>query len=509
MKKIVLAYFLSFTSIICLSQTRVLTYPFEFDKAFTTRNDSYFLEDPTNSTFSFVLRNNGNVEYAQLDKSFNVVAKFDVPTKNTVFEKGLQEYLGGTSSNGIFHYVYKISTRKIIGFGKPVTEKYFIENVDFVKKTVTSSELFDLQKDEDLLISFSEANKYYSIASNDKTNELIIYGIDDKGKAFTKNCSFPLQEYGTKSHTLSEYLHGIKLIKVNEEVGVETTSSHSKLFSFSDKLVFVINRFDNPTHIVTLNTTSFKPIQKLIKHAPTAIDLDSKDEVYCSSYIFNDILASLYTSKKSIKIVAYNLLTGKALKQYEICETCPFNDFALAPTKVERRGKKIDESLVENPKKIVKEFYKGAEGLAVRKTKEGNLVITAGTFDFLPVSNGFSSSSYQTSIGTPMSAGSGNSTQLSGTNMFVSYVPGHPTSTSGIANFYKSTYFKLLLDPVNFNIVKGDAGKSEAEQIKNYIDEVSKKARATNQFSMDNKQFYAYYDKDLKAYVVDEILIAK
>jgi hypothetical protein len=508
MKKLLLLSFTSFISIVCISQTRLLTYPFEFDKTFTTRNDSYFLEDPTSSTFSFVLRNNGEVQYVQLDKNFNILAKFDVPAKNTVFEKGLQEYFGGTSSNGIFHYVYKISTRKIIGFGKPVTEKYFIENVDFVKKTVTSSELFDLQKDEDLLISFSEANKYYSIAVNDKTNELIIYGIDDKGKAFTKNCAFPLQEYGTKSHTLSEYLHGIKLIKVNEEVGVETTSSHSKLFSFADKLVFVINRFDNPTHIVTLNTTTnFKPIQKFVKHAPLVLDLDSKDDVYCSSYIFNDIVASLYTSKKRTKIALYSLLTNKLLKQYEICESCPFSEFALAPTRVERRGKKIDESLVENPKKIVKEFYKGAEGLAVRKTKEGNLVITAGTFDFLPVGNGFSSSSYQTSIGSPISAGSGNSTQLSGTNMFVSYVPGHPTTTSGIANFYKSTYFKLLLDPVSFNTVKGDAGKSETEQIKNYIDEVSKKARATNQFSMDGKQFYAYYEKDLKAYVVDEILI--
>ena len=46
-----------------------------------------------------------------------------------------------------------------------------------------------------------------------------------------------------------------------------------------------------------------------------------------------------------------------------------------------------------------------------------------------------------------------------------------------------------------------------SDQIKDYIELIGQKVKATNQFSIGNREFYGYYDRDARAYVVDEIRI--
>jgi hypothetical protein len=92
---------------------------------------------------------------------------------------------------------------------------------------------------------------------------------------------------------------------------------------------------------------------------------------------------------------------------------------------------------------------------------------------------------------------------------YANYIPGTPIYTTGIANYYKSTSFKLILDPGNLNITKGKLPPSVNDQIKDYMDEADSKRSARKQFFIGDKQYYGYYDKKAEVYIIENIPISK
>ena len=83
--------------------------------------------------------------------------------------------------------------------------------------------------------------------------------------------------------------------------------------------------------------------------------------------------------------------------------------------------------------------------------------------------------------------------------------PGYPSYTSTSARYYTTTYFKMLLDPTTLKTVHGRVPRPVADQIKDYIDDTDKKAKATNQFAIGKNQYYGYYDRDMQEYVIEQI----
>ena len=87
------------------------------------------------------------------------------------------------------------------------------------------------------------------------------------------------------------------------------------------------------------------------------------------------------------------------------------------------------------------------------------------------------------------------------------YRPGTPGYTTTNARYYNTTSFKVLLDPKSFKNVRGRVPIPVPDQIKDYMEGVDSKAKATNQFSIGNNQYYGYYDRDAHNYVVEQIKI--
>jgi hypothetical protein len=63
----------------------------------------------------------------------------------------------------------------------------------------------------------------------------------------------------------------------------------------------------------------------------------------------------------------------------------------------------------------------------------------------------------------------------------------------------------MLLDPATLKVTKGRTPRPLADQIKDYIDETDKKAKATNQFAIGKNQYYGFYDRDAQEYVIEQI----
>ncbi|HEV7621185.1 MAG TPA: hypothetical protein VGO09_05610, partial [Flavisolibacter sp.] len=209
-------------------------------------------------------------------------------------------------------------------------------------------------------------------------------------------------------------------------------------------------------------------------------------------------------------IAVHDLSTSTLLNKFEITEESGTNLFAKAPVTERRLGKKVNEKDVDDIKKLIKALTKGTEGIMVSENKLGKLIVTVGTYDFIPLSHGgggsWAGGFQQTQMtGSPNLASTGSTVYTWNPNMY--YRPGLPGYSTTSARYYNTTYFKILLDPSTLKVARGSVPEPMSEQIKDYIETIDIKSKATNQFSIGKDQYYGYYDRDTKSYIIDQVRI--
>ena len=488
------------------AQKKVLSYPFEFEKSFLARGDydTYFLDDPSNNTFSLVFKDNKKVEYVLLDQNFKTVSKISSDKDASVFsEKNLKDCTGGTTNGHQYHFIYPQSDNS-----------YVMETADFDAKTINHKKIIDIPKEEKSLIAFSDNNMFYAFTTNKKAGTLNLSVVNAAGELTQKSLSFPIPEEASKSRDkLDEYLGLVKVMKGGEYPDLSNSVHFAKLFTQPNKLTFVINDGDNPAHIVSISLPDLTLQEKKIDYA-ALIPQDEKGKVYISSFLKGDRLFSLVLNKKSIRIVVNEVNSGALLGKIEINDDAALDMFADGPIAERRYGKKTNTKEVTDVKKLIKAFNRGTEGLMVSENKAGQLILTVGTYDLIPLNTGGSSGSYTggwqqgTVRSTPDISNHGATySSVSSWNPNMYYRPGSPGYTTTNARYYNTTSFKILLDPKSFKNVRGRVPVSVPDQIKDYMEVVDSKAKATNQFSIGNSQYYGYYDKDAHNYVVEQIRI--
>ncbi|MGC4036221.1 MAG: hypothetical protein QM764_09680 [Chitinophagaceae bacterium] len=495
------------------AQKKVASYPFEFNKGFLAKKnyESFFLPEPANKYFILVLRDNEKADYILYNDELKKLTSFSPADglKSTVFNFDDQEYLGGTAARGIFHFVYKVTDKRFLG--KRIY--YYVENVDPVNKTVSSRELFTIPEEEKLMISFGNFGEYYSITANDETNELVFYGINSAGESFVKRVKIAVPVTAKKKR-LSDYLDDIKLFTIgkDEDPELESATEKVKIFHSPQRLTIVTNEDDDPTQVIMVNTSDYSVTQKSIDHSP--LTKDEKGQSYVNSFLFDNNIYSLVLNKKNIRIAIYNATTGQLLKTHEINTETDMNTFAEAPVTETRTGNRLaDEKDVDNIKKLIKALDKGTEAIMLNKERNGNVVMTIGTYDKIKVHSGGSGPTYyQQSYYSSAPDPSGYNTRVG--NMYevskTVYVPGNPVSMRYGANFYKSTHFKLLVDPRTLNLINGGTVSSPLnDMIKDYMNRVGRKAYACNQFMIGGKEYFGYYNRDEKIYYIEEIFLKK
>ena len=496
------------SGLVSLSQKSVLRYPVEFAKGTFQRKDydSYYLNDPTSQNSLLILKDNKKAEYLLLDKNLKLASKFSPSDglSSTVF-KLQEEYIGGTAGNGKNHFAYAVLDGR-----KP--DGIYVETVDPVSKTVSNKKMFDIPKDEKAITTFSNYGKFFSITANNNSGELMFYGMNADGKDFTKSVKVNIPE-ASKKKKLSEYLEDLKVINEDEEAGLESATEKVKLFYSPGKISIIINESDNPSHILNINTETFSLDEKLIDHS--SMTKDEKGKSYVTSFLKDDKLFTLILNKKDIKIVVYNAADRSVINTHQISDNTDLNVFAISPTEEERMGSRMKEKNIDNVNKLIKALTKGSEGLTVRSNNANQYVLNIGTYDPIRVQTGSTGGHWAqtSSINTANpSSSTGSPGSVNSTPNYIrsqTYVPGNPIYTTALANFYKSTHFTLLVDNKSLKIVKGRVPLSVNSQIKDYLSDVNPKAEAKNQFKINDKQYFGYYDREMKMYMIEEIIIRR
>jgi hypothetical protein len=175
-------------------------------------------------------------------------------------------------------------------------------------------------------------------------------------------------------------------------------------------------------------------------------------------------------------------------------------------------GKKRKEEDVDDIKTVIKAFTRGTEGLTVATNKAGQYVVQVGTYDLIPMSTGGGGSymgGFEMTQAPRGSTAYANGIQMMTYNPDMYYVPGRSSYMSTSARYYKTIYFKVLLDSSSLKPVRGRVASSIGEQIKDFMDDSDQKAKVAKQFAIGGKQYYGFYDRDQLAYVIQEIMIRK
>jgi hypothetical protein len=504
MKKFCLLISSLFSILIAYTQKRVINYPLEYTKGMLEKKeyDSYFLQDNTDSSFILIMKDNKKIDYVLYDNKFKIKSKM-IPEdglKNTIFNADDVDYLGGVAKKGVFQLVYKVTDKKFLGS----SVYYQKETIDFAAKTIKQEPLFEISKTETLLISFGDFGQYFSITTNKTNNELKFYGLDADGKSYTKSVNINIPPT-SKAKNTKDYFEKIKLISASEEPGLDLAKEKVKLFHSAEKIRIIVNESDDPTQIYSINKKDFSLTTETIDH--TSLTKNEKGSSYINSFLFKDMTASLILNKKNIRIALYDK-TGVLLKVHELNDNTDVTTLAQSPVMTTRNGKKASENDISDLKKVIKSLDKGSEGIIVTVDKKGRLIITVGTHDPIQTGGGGGGGSFSTQH-TNMSLGSA-STRV-GPNSYETtyYRPGSSSYTKYGANYYRSLQFKIMIDPVTLNLVKGLAPLSISDQIKDYLSEVDPKAQAKNQFQLNGKEYYGYYMPADKSYVVEEIYTRK
>lgn len=484
------------------AQKVVYRYPLELPNGLFSKlapNEFHLLENPDNGSTFFIFNNQKKVEYALVEPGFKFKDKIEEPIKETAVFRS--EYIGGIANEATAHFVFEKK--------KNSETSYIQETVDFNSKTHTTKDLLTIPANEKALFSFTHNNRFFAVAADDKKSELSVYIMGKDGAMHNKRVSFKVPPTkNRKKNDLSEYLDNLRIIKDDEEPGMESASGIVKLFIFKDKLTFLANNEDDPTYLLELDVTTFSVTEKVIDHT-AMFAAEDKGKSFVNSFYRDGKLFSLGLNKKDIRVAVYDASNGNMLKSHEINDANSFKMMARMAVSEKREGKKVEQKDIDDFKKLVKALTAGSEGLMITTNKNGQLVVTIGTYDPIPVSSGGGSSGGLMLERLPIPQTPYQKGYQAPVYRFVPR-PGAPILLSTSARHYKTMNFKMLLDPASFNVARGRVPLSESEQIKNYIDAQDDSRTLHNkQFGIGDKQYYSFYDRDAKAYVVEQIKITQ
>lgn len=494
-------YLYSCLAALCLfssarAQKKVFGYPFQFEKSFLAKGQysTYFLDNPTDSTFALILKDNKKAEYLWLGKDFKTIAKVSSPIENTLLDNQKHKYIGGTAGGGGYHFVYQTGT------------EFDMETVDFNAHAVADKKLLELPKSEKTLASFSDYNVYYCLTADDQAGNLVIYSVAADGTLTRREIpvSVPIPKL-----KLSGYLRDLSVIRSAEDPDLSSVAHINKLFSRQGELVFLLNVQYPHLRTLSIDTRDFSVKDNDIDET-TVFGPQEKGAEGIFSFVKDNTIYSLSLDKKNIRVGVQRLSDGGMIGKYEFSDDAAFNSFAETPVRETRYIKEVDSKELDSWKKLLGGItYGGLPGCMVSVTANGKLLFTGGTIMQIGGSSGGGGMDhFMGGFDHNSTTAYSNGMVVPNFNPYMYRLPGTPSFVSAASSgtYYMSTYFRMLLDPVTLKPIKGQPSRPLIEQIRDFV-YAKGKLKAPNQFSIGKTQYYGYYDEDTQQYVIEQIPI--
>ncbi|HMK26014.1 MAG TPA: hypothetical protein VK483_08300 [Chitinophagaceae bacterium] len=460
------------------TQKTVFTYPEVGGKDYSIISIACINEK--DKTLCLGLKDNTKIEYFLFSPEFKLISKVSPSDglKKTAYAFEKQQLMKAIVNNTGFNFIYWARDKKVFNNAPFIT----VQTINFDKKEVSLNNSFIIADEESWIENFTSGNKYYGVLCNKKTDQLIINTLNADGKTERKTIFFGLENfYKAKNVNLFDYFFFSRDFTPSQETGLKEGSDLAKFFAYPDKAVITVQKDKEPPHILNLDLATMTLTKKKLSMDGFCGFAGKKQPFYNNAYIFDSNLYVLNVCKDMIEIGIFNPETGALLKHHQILES----DEAFFDATSSRVIGQNEKEKELKTKELIKKMMRGSLGIVAAKNRNGNVVLTCGTYD---------------------------DTQFNGGGY---YVGGF---TAGTQNFDPNkhynqgksnkitlvTSFKIVLDKEKLTLLPGQDVESRYDKIQDYSQNFQPTAQANSRylFPFNGKLYFGFYDAAKKAYLI-------
>jgi hypothetical protein len=460
-----LAIFLACSSVL-LCQEVILDFKCE-QKSRSLKKQTFSISDGLNNNLAIFIKEKKQVQAYLFDKHFKAISQF-----NFSFSKKRK-------------YVNVLGTKVIennysLFYSNDNYNSFCLFTANFDLKTTSLTE-FDIDLSEErYLKTISHNNKVYVLTTS-LHNDIIIRELNDnyelvliKTHALQLHKKHKLNSKATFGLTSLDSNKKSNVLEIDNRIpnSIERVSEDNKIYKQGDNLYLTFDDRTDSTLMFIINLNDFTIQRKAFVYPVGKLD----DFKRSNSFVLNDMLFQIATSKKEMKIVA-KTLEDSTLKCYYFHKEQPIDI---------KNSTIVQEGQTALPFVTKREFDETSKFL--RKVSSGNLGISGykkNNHYYLTIGG-----CKEISNGVPMMSTSTPSYSVQ--NNTVVFQENINPVYSGYSSYTttKSTYFNTTFD-LDFNYVKNKGELNIFQKIKTYSD--SLKYVSNEDVFYHNKNLYFSY----------------
>ncbi len=437
-------------AVISTAQEQRIEIPYTFSRAQDDKT-SYAIPNQLNDELVLITEETAQINAHLIDTAY-------------ILKKAIQSRPMPRKYRNIIGYYATTDKLYTIFFSNKWNDKFAVQQFDFKNGKATNQTLDFSIKNERYIECINYRNKLHLITITKGSSELNIYRFDATLQPQVYHISLATMEYDRTRYTPMDaifsktYPEVTKIEAMNPNV-IETTAAKNKLYQIGEELIFSFDYNLTETKLCYINLNTFTARFKNY-NKPAKNETGYKTS---NSYLFDNKLFQITSSKKKMKFTVTDLSTDNIIKEYALQkeDTITFKNSPIiqegVPPLFDYTGENI--RTMEKTAKYLRKISAGRLGISVYKINDLYNIVLGGIV-------------YRSSGGAPMMFTTGGFSVATGAGV-ISVAPTFNTTFYGYSGYHatKSTYINCLFD-ANFEHVAGDIPENQFDQIHRFEEEI-------------------------------------
>jgi hypothetical protein len=482
-----------------VAQRTVLSFPTDLAVSSKDSNcQSFIVPDERTGKTTIVLKGSDKAEYLLVNKNFEIESTLQPKNGlvNTIFGKDYEKYLAGVRNNLGSCFYYMIDRNH-----------FSMEVVDFTNGSVINKPVFDKPDDEKNIEWFTSQGRFYLLAVNEKLGELALYVVDENGVASHKNISVDLSGYNPDKLTVREYFSYSHVFYPRQETELIEATELTKIYPYPGKIIMIVGNYKEPPHIWTIDLQTYNVTKKKMDLSGFTGFAGKREKFSNNTYLYGDNLYVLHTSRQKIEIGIFDFISGKLIKKHEITES---SDVPFIETPVElvtnNKSGKQKQNVIGSNKELIKELFKGSNGIALAHNSKGQIILNCGVYDketgtYTPE---YTAARFEQKSMPTGRIYAGSNIPVMRTYSDVNWMSTYKGRTRSYS-FTRTVNFKVALDSSDFKVIATNEKLSTIDKINHFLKSLPAETQAINTFITNNNYYLGYYLPKEKSYVIKEM----
>lgn len=466
----------------------------EAEKAYIYSNllkkTSYSFSNTKTNELLILLEEKKKIKVYFFDEKTNLTNKFKIKPLPSKYKK----IIGYSVYNNVYNLFFTNSNNT----------KFGVLQINAKQQNAIEHKLEINITDQLYIKSIVYEDTFKMLTVDDKTSLLNIYTFD-------KNLNYNKEQIhiieleknlnGNKKLSLWQklqssagrnYVTELTVIDSKNPNSIETTSNYNKLYLLDNKLIFTfdglrVNNDISKVLIATIYNKKYKATEVLqinlesLEHTFKSFQLDDEKKEFkkTNSYVYDDYLFQIASSKSKMKFIISDINTAQKIKEFNVIkqDTISFKNSKIIqegggfmPMLTEARIRKLEET-----KKYLRKISAADLGISVHKTNNRYKILLGGIRE--------RTGSY-----------SGSATDIAS----ITPTYNHVLWAYNSASLTKTTYISCLFDE-KFNHVAGEIPENIYDKIDNFENTLLN-PKAVNIFLHQGKMHYNYYDTETESF---------